>query len=118
MKKIILKNANSCIVFKAMTLAIATFCTAEHMAYGKNHEITQKGKAFSAESITIASGDSIVFKNDDDTSHNVFSTSEGFKFNLGIQKPSTESSMKFEKTGDFEIRCAIHPKMKLKVTIK
>lgn len=87
-------------------------------AFAKDHVITQKGKLFSTEEITIAVGDSIVFKNDDDTSHNVFSSSEGLKFNLGIQKQATEAPHKFETAGTAEVRCAIHPKMKLKVVVK
>lgn len=87
-------------------------------AFAKEHVITQKGKLFSTEEITIAPGDTVVFKNDDDTSHNVFSASEGQKFNLGIQKAATQNSHKFASAGTAEVRCAIHPKMKLKVNIK
>ncbi len=84
----------------------------------KEHVITQKGKLFSPTDISLAPGDTIIFKNDDDTSHNVFASTEGMKFNLGIQKSGTETSHKFESPGDAEVRCAIHPKMKLKVTVK
>src|SRR5262245_42221428 len=87
-------------------------------ALAKDVVITQKGKKFSQDAVTIAPGDTIVFKNEDDTSHNVFSVAEGLKFNLGIQKPATETPHKFEAAGEGEIRCAIHPQMKLKVTVK
>jgi plastocyanin len=83
-----------------------------------DHTITQKGKLFSAENLSIGVGDSVVFKNDDDTSHNVFTASDVLKFNLGIQKPGTDSKQKFETPGTYEVRCAIHPKMKLKVVVK
>lgn len=88
------------------------------LAVAKEHVVNQKEKQFSAEEITVAVGDSVLFKNDDDTSHNVFSTKEGAKFNLGIQKKGAESSHKFETAGTFEVRCAIHPKMKLKVVVR
>lgn len=88
------------------------------MAMAKEHVISQKGKQFSQAEITISPGDTILFKNDDDTSHNVFAMSEAMKFNLGIQKQGADVSQKFEKAGEGEIRCAIHPKMKLKVTVK
>jgi len=88
------------------------------VALAKDHSVSQKGKAFSVETLNVGIGDTIVFKNDDDTSHNVFSTTDGHKFNLGIQKQGTENSHKFEKAGEVEVRCAIHPKMKLKVVVK
>ncbi len=87
-------------------------------AFAKEHIVSQKAKQFTAEEITLAVGDTVLFKNEDDTSHNVFSSTEGAKFNLGIQKQGAESSQKFDKAGAFEVRCAIHPKMKLKVVVK
>src|SRR4051812_4892426 len=99
-----------CILAMVLAAAASTAVAAEQ-------KVTQKGKAFSVEEITLKAGDTLVFKNDDDTSHNVFSASDGAKFNLGIQKPGTEASQKFATPGVIEIRCAIHPKMKLKVTV-
>ena len=90
---------------------------APGLALGKDQVVTQKAKQFSVAEITIAAGDKLVFKNDDDTSHNVFSSADGSKFNLGIQKPGSESSQAFAAAGTYEVRCAIHPKMKLKVTV-
>lgn len=99
-------------------MILGLFLFVDHHAFAAEHKVSQKGKAFSVEELTLAVGDSVTFKNDDDTSHNVFSTSDGNKFNLGIQKEGSESSQKFEKPGVIDIRCAIHPKMKLKVTVK
>lgn len=98
-------------------LAIGVLMTSSG-ALAKDHVVSQKGKAFSVEALNLKVGDSVVFKNDDDTAHNVFSTTEGQKFNLGIQKQGTDNSHKFEKPGEIEVRCAIHPKMKLKVSVK
>lgn len=83
-----------------------------------DHIISQKGKQFNPGEIMIKAGESVTFKNDDDTSHNVFSTGENSKFNLGIQKPGAETKQSFAAAGETIIRCAIHPKMKLKVIVK
>lgn len=80
--------------------------------------VSQKAKAFSADSIEISVGDSIVFKNDDETSHNVFSVTVDQNFNGGITKPGAEIRRKFDVPGELEVRCAIHPKMKLKIKVK
>lgn len=80
--------------------------------------IGQKNKEFSTQEITIKPGDSVVFNNDDDVAHNVFCNNPDCKFNTKIQTPGTKSPVKFEKEGTFEVRCAIHPKMKLTVNVK
>jgi plastocyanin len=79
--------------------------------------VGQKGKAFSKTEVTIKVGDTIVFENDDDVTHNVFCKAEGCQFNTKGQAPAAKFSQKFEKEGTFEVRCAIHPKMKLTVHV-
>lgn len=88
------------------------------VSWAAEHTVSQKGKAFSVQELTIAVGDTVNFKNDDDTSHNVFSSTAGHEFNVGIQKAGVASVQKFDKAGTIEARCAIHPQMKLKVTVK
>jgi plastocyanin len=79
--------------------------------------VTQKGKAFSVAAITIKPGDEVVFKNDDDATHNVFSTSKGQEFNLKVQLPGSATTQVFKVEGVAEVQCAFHPQMKLKVTV-
>lgn len=56
-------------------------------AAATNQVITQKGRAFSAESIAIKKGDTVTFLNDDTVPHNIMSMSKGNEFNLGSQGP-------------------------------
>lgn len=84
---------------------------------GRTHTVHQKDKQFGAASLTIAPGDSIVFVNDDPVIHNVFASDDAFKFNLRAQKPGTSSGVAFDTPGTFHVRCAIHPTMKLVVTV-
>ena len=48
--------------------------------------ISQKGKVFDREALTIKQGESLVFRNDDPVTHNVFSRTKGNEFNLKMQK--------------------------------
>jgi plastocyanin len=82
------------------------------LAAGQSHVITQKDKTFSVPELTVKAGETIVFKNDDDVTHNTFSQTPGFEFNSKTQAPGTEHSVNFDKSGTVEVRCAIHPKMK------
>ena len=81
-------------------------------------QIGQKGKVFSESAVTLKKGDAIVFKNDDTVSHNVFSRSDAFRFNLKLQKPGEEKKVVFESAGTVSVRCAIHPSMELEVTVE
>jgi plastocyanin len=99
------------------TLLCLSFAGAA-FALGGEHEITQKDRAFSQTELTIKPGDSIVFRNLDEVTHNVFSVSPGMEFDIRRQAPGGSSSVPFLKEGVAEIRCSIHPRMKLIVTVK
>lgn len=86
-------------------------------ALAVQHSVMQKGKVFSESEMSIKKGDTILFVNDDNIAHNILSTSPGNEFNLGSQAPGTSVPVAFEKTGEATVLCAIHPRMKLSVTI-
>tara|TARA_R110002167_G_scaffold238379_1_gene443564 strand:- start:306 stop:620 length:315 start_codon:yes stop_codon:yes gene_type:complete len=79
--------------------------------------ITQKGKKFSEKKVELAAGSSIDFVNDDDITHNVYSSSKGHEFDLGAQKPGSTASHVFGASGKVKVRCAIHPKMKMTIVV-
>lgn len=102
-------------------IVIATFgiaATALAVATSTNHLVDQKDKAFSQEKITVKLGDSIEFKNSDSVVHNVFSNTKDLEFDLRTQQPGKSSVVTFDKPGTCEVRCAIHPKMKLTVEVE
>ena len=78
---------------------------------------SQLDRAFSQKEISIKVGESIVFKNNDQVTHNVFSVSPGMEFDIRRQAPGMSSTIAFNKPGVAEVRCSIHPKMKLIVTV-
>jgi plastocyanin len=84
---------------------------------GEKHVVTQKGKSFSVAELKVKIGDTVEFKNDDEVSHNVFSVSKSQPFNTKIQPPGTEAAVTFTTEGTVEVRCAIHPGMKLTVQV-
>ena len=98
----------------AVIIAYAGGCVA---ALAVQHSVMQKGRVFSESALTIKKGDTILFVNDDNISHNILSTSPGNEFNLGSQPPGASAPVTFEKTGEASVMCAIHPRMKLSVTI-
>jgi len=79
--------------------------------------ITQKGKAFSETNVAIKKGDTLIFLNDDNVAHNIYSTSPSNEFDLGSVLPGHSVPVTFDKGGDVDILCAIHPLMKMKVKV-
>jgi plastocyanin len=79
--------------------------------------IHQQGRAFSSESITVKKGEAVTFLNDDTVPHNVMSASKGNEFNLGSLPPGSTTDVVFKDAGDVQVICAIHPRMKMAVTV-
>ncbi len=101
-------------------LASLTFVVLVGLSVGAlaaNLTITQKGRIFSSESVTIKKGESLIFANDDTVPHNIISTSKGNEFNLGSQPPGAATDVTFKEAGEAQVICAIHPRMKMTVKI-
>jgi plastocyanin len=91
--------------------------TAKAQSAGE-YTVVQKDKDFSTTELTIKPGEKITFKNEDSVTHNVFSVSPANPFTIKVQTPGQSSSVDFTQEGVTEVRCAIHPKMKIIVTVK
>jgi plastocyanin len=61
--------------------------------------------------LPVVVGTSVEFANNDKTFHNVFSTSEAKKFDLGLYSPGRRRSVTFDKAGLVRILCHVHPNM-------
>jgi plastocyanin len=80
--------------------------------------IVQKDRTFSTEKVVVHAGDRLVFRNEDSVSHNVFSRTPGFEFEVKVQLPGQDTAVSFDRPGTAEVRCAIHPEMKLTVVVE
>ena len=105
------------IVKSLLFKAAITLCVVTGFAAG-GYKVSQKNKTFSQGSMTVKKGESITFTNDDDVAHNVYSTSAGNAFNLKTISPGGAGTATFNTPGTVEVRCAIHPTMRLTVTVK
>ena len=94
--------------------ASAGMCVA---AYASGHTVGQMGRAFTTANLEIKRGDVVVFVNDDNVPHNISSSSTGNAFNLGSQAPGTSTPVTFTETGEVDVRCLIHPRMRMTVQI-
>lgn len=99
-------------------VATSALVLTAHAAGAEEVHVSQKDKRFSTATLTVKTGDLVTFINDDEAMHNVYSTTQGFNFDLGGQNPGEETTVRLSKPGVVEIRCAIHPKMKLRVRVE
>jgi plastocyanin len=102
---------------KLISLTLVVLVGLSVGAMAANLTITQKGRVFSTESVTIKKGEALTFVNDDSVPHNIISTSKGNEFNLGSQPPGAATDVTFKEPGDALVICAIHPRMKMTVKI-
>ena len=71
----------------------------------------QRNLAFVPHVLPVPVGASILFPNNDQVAHNVFSMSRTKAFNLGSYKPGESKTVAFDKTGIVELRCDVHAEM-------
>jgi plastocyanin len=100
-----------------MLLSLSLLALAALPLTASDHQVVQTDRTFSQQEISIKAGDQIVFKNDDEVTHNVYSVTPGMAFDLKRQAPGASSSVPFPTVGTVEVECSIHPKMKLIVHV-
>jgi plastocyanin len=97
--------------FAAAAIALASSALADDVV------VNQERKKFSATEITLQRRQPVTFVNSDPFTHNVYSVTPGMSFDLQVQKPGQRDAVTFEHAGEVAVQCAIHPQMKLKITV-
>jgi cytochrome c peroxidase len=106
MDKIVIRAACAGLVVGISTAAIAATT------------ISQKDKTFSQENVAISAGEKVKFVNDDNVTHNLTLKTPGGKMKPGVlEKPGEETEFVFDEVGSYEVRCLIHPRMKMSVEV-
>jgi plastocyanin len=83
------------------------------------YSVSQKGREFHPGELTIKRGETVQVVNDDgDLLHHAYVDSAKFSFDSGDQEPGSRTDISFPVAGDFDVLCAIHPKMKLVVHVR
>jgi len=80
--------------------------------------IDQRDKKFIPHVLPVRVGRRVNFPNNDDSWHNVFSTSEAKKFDLGLYPPGNDRNVTFDKPGVVRILCNVHPHMEAYIVVK
>ncbi len=104
-------------LFAAVTIACAMILSAG-LAGAAEFTVSQKKRTFHPKLLNAKIGDTVLLDNDDRYAHNLYSETPGVEFNVRKQMPGDKHSMRLDKRGKFEIRCVIHPRMKMTVIVE
>jgi plastocyanin len=77
--------------------------------------VVQKGRAFHPVEMTISRGETVTFTNDDSYIHQVYV--DGL-FDSMEKAPGENLNETFPTAGTFQVRCHIHPTMKMTVRVR
>ncbi len=81
--------------------------------------VGQKDKQFSRDSITVKAGEAVAFSNDDTVTHDItVKQPDGTRRPGIVEAPGSTSEVTFDAAGTYEVRCLIHPKMKMSVHVE
>jgi plastocyanin len=84
--------------------------------FAAEHVVDQLGRKFIPATLKVKVGDTIRLKNSDPFAHNAYTDDRANEFDTGMQAHGEDAIIKIKAKSTFEVFCAIHPEMVLKVT--
>lgn len=98
-------------------LAAAALLLAD-LALATTQQVSQRNRSFQPGAVTLAAGEPLRILNDDGELLHHVQVTEGFRFDSGEQEPGRTIEIRFPGAGSYVVRCAIHPRMRLAVTVR
>ncbi len=101
-----------------LAAAVGTAAATAIAGAAKETSVDQVGQKFSAATLSVEVGDTVVFHNRDDVIHNInIIDAEGVPDDQGLQKPGEDIEKTFQVPGHYTVRCQIHPRMKMSIDV-
>ena len=88
------------------------------LAFGGEHVVVQKNKQFDQSEIKVKIGDTVKFVNSDTTTHHLMFKANGNKVSQKQKSGGEPLIQTFTETQKTTVRCAIHPRMKIKIIVE
>jgi plastocyanin len=97
----------------------ATLLLIAGTAYAAHSTVIESQGAFAPDSLSLKPGDTVTFSNRDDIALDLQIVEEdGTVSDKGMQRPGQEITLVFSRAGIYKVRCAIHPQIKMTVTVR
>ena len=102
-----------------LVTAITVTFAFSNQSYAADVDVTQIGQKFIPGNITAKVGDHVKFHNKDDVTHNINVIDAADNADdKGLQKPGEDIDELLAKAGVYNVRCSIHPKMKMTINVQ
>ena len=105
-------------MLKFTIAAVCGLAIMSSSAMAKDHIVSQKRLKFVKSSLTLKSGDTVIFKNSDRTAHHIMTKDNGADLSSPLTPPGKAFLHTFKTAGVYNMGCHIHPKMKMTITVK
>lgn len=102
---------------KVAAISSLAFCALAATAWAATLTVEQRGRSFGVAKLAVKVGDTVTFVNNDIYGHNVYSDTKGAEFDIGLQEPGETLDVTFEEAVIAKVRCRIHPRMRLQITV-
>ena len=102
----------------AQFVAVAQTPAPSSSAAPVSHVVHVKNFAYAPPSLTITTGESVTFINDDVTPHTVTASDSAKTFDSGNMDQNATWKHAFTKAGTYAYFCTYHPYMKGTITVK
>jgi len=96
-------------------LSLFLFLPGMAMAADSAHIVSQKGRAFRPAEMTINRGESLTLTNEDSFIHQIYVAG---LFDSEEKAPGENLNETFPNAGTFQVRCHIHPTMRMTLRVK
>lgn len=88
-------------------------------ALAEDSEVLQIKQAFEPGALEVAAGTTVTFSSADDVNHNLKTVApDGTTVDRGVEKPGESTQILFATAGVYSVICGIHPRMKMRVTVR
>ena len=100
------------------SVIVAVLVATAGVTSAAQHVVGQQGRLFSPGKLTVKAGAVVSFLNDDNVTHHVYSSTKGYEFNIATMAPRQSGTHTFAKRGRVDVRCGLHPGMRLVVVVE
>ena len=80
--------------------------------------VAQKGRAFAVREVQVERGGVVRFTNEDDFPHQIAVRGAGYEFESDLQAPGGVVEVTPPSAGAFEVRCGVHPRMRMTIHVR
>ncbi len=80
--------------------------------------VAQRNRNFEVGELQIARGGAVRFTNDDDFPHQIAIRGPSMRYESDLMAPHQLVDVQFADAGSFEVRCGVHPRMRMTIQVR